>query len=290
MLLTCLLKKSLVGNRMKPLVSICLSTYKRPKWLKESLESILVQQGVDVQLILMDNGSNCSETDSVIEQLLPKFYKYSYIKFLSNDFKHFGRMEALIDGNYVTQFTDDDRMLPGNLYTKVSALQSSGAGICFSPAWHIDQDGKRCGSSGGFRRGDIIHPKFNDLFATSRLIMPSVMMTRDAWEIPHWGHVIGHEWGRYLSIVEAGQRVRQITHPLVELRLHAGTDTNVRGLGDGMFLDMHLQTWKYWMEKNYTPPQQVKDDMYRIYFDLAWKKYGEGPMLVEACKDFCNLW
>jgi glycosyltransferase involved in cell wall biosynthesis len=277
---------------MKPLVDICLPTFRRPAWLKESLESVISQQGVDVHLILMDNGSNCLETDTVIEQMLPRFKNPTFIKKESNDFDNIPGIWKHVRGDYVVEFTDDDRMLPRNLYEKVCLLQKHDAGIAFSPAFHIGPDGQRKGKIvGGFRRQDgTTNPTFDDLFPASRLVMPSVVMTRTAFELQFDGYTIGSEWGRHLAIVGAGHKCVQVCYPMVELRIHGGSDTNTRGFYDGKFLDMHLHTWKHWIQRGYYPPQIAKNDMYKVYCDLAWDRYQEGPMFAEAVQKFCNIW
>lgn len=274
----------------KPLVTVFLPTFNRPAWLHESIKSLQAQQGADIQLVLLDNGSNSLETDTAVSCALEKFRNHIYIKKDANSFSNITEMQTTpISGDFVVEFTDDDIMLPGNLFRKVSALQNSGAGMIFSPAYHIDKDGKRAGQIvGGFVPDRP--PTFDDMFPTSRLIMPSVMMTRKAWELQvEYSHTFGGEWGRYLSICKK-YSIMQIREPLVELRIHPGSDTNRRGFDDGLSMDMHLRTWEYWLSQGYYPPKNVKDEMYRIYFDLAWNRYQEGEMMAVAAQDFCNIW
>ena len=64
---------------MSKTLTIALTTYNRPNFLSESIESILNQTFKDFDLIILDNGSD-KETRSVIN-----LYQDSRIKYERND-------------------------------------------------------------------------------------------------------------------------------------------------------------------------------------------------------------
>lgn len=273
---------------MRTLVTILLPTFKRPKWLEESLKSILSQQGIDLHLVVLDNGSNCLDTTRIIQQYLPRFKHTDFIEHKVNDFHHITEMWPLVKGDFVVEFTDDDRMLVGNIYRKVGMMRDLNADICFSPAYEIDIQGSRTGPIRGQCKRPFIN--FDDLFGSSRLIMPSVVMSRKAWEIPVQApHAFGGEWQRHLSILAAGCRAAYSSTPGIELRIHPGSDTNQRGFGQGMSIDMHLKTWWHWMSTGYHPSEETTRDMYRTIMDLAFTQYGFSEGFSDIAREMVEL-
>ena len=54
---------------MKPIVSVLLPTYNRPIWLKEALDSLLIQD-VPIELVILNNGSTDTMTSNIIHDYL----------------------------------------------------------------------------------------------------------------------------------------------------------------------------------------------------------------------------
>lgn len=54
-------------------VQVVMSTYNGEKYLKEQIDSILSQEGVDVRLYIRDDGSSDRTTD-ILASYLPTFY------------------------------------------------------------------------------------------------------------------------------------------------------------------------------------------------------------------------
>lgn len=96
----------------KPLLSICIPTYNRAKYLEECLESIVHQKWFDqenIEVIISDNASADNTTE-----LVHKYQKnYSNIKYHRNEenigaIKNVFHLPSYASGEYVWFMSDDD--------------------------------------------------------------------------------------------------------------------------------------------------------------------------------------
>src|SRR6185436_6094647 len=100
----------------KPFASFCFSTYRRPSYLRSTLEKILLQTFTDFEVIVSDNDENESAKEivnSFHDQRLKYFpngenlgMKKSYNKSLERS-----------SGSYIIMIADDDPVYPEMLQT-----------------------------------------------------------------------------------------------------------------------------------------------------------------------------
>jgi glycosyltransferase involved in cell wall biosynthesis len=124
-----------------PKVSVCIPTYNRPEFLRQSIESVLMQTFSDYELIISDNASEESTTD-IIRSF--KDSRINYIRKQKNigPIDNFNSCLAAAKGEYITIFHDDDIMLPDNLAFKVEALDHNERGGMVHSNFHIiDKNG-----------------------------------------------------------------------------------------------------------------------------------------------------
>ena len=102
----------------KDLVSVCVTTYNRPKLILRCVDSILSQTYQKLELIICDN-SESDETQKLVANIKDKrvrYYKNDYNIGLSHNLiKAF----SLARGEFVTWLGDDDVMFRENLKKKV---------------------------------------------------------------------------------------------------------------------------------------------------------------------------
>ncbi|MFH0936611.1 MAG: glycosyltransferase family 2 protein [bacterium] len=98
----------------KPLISICIPTYNRARFLKECLESITKQfsnQEIkkNVNVFILDNQSQ-DNTEEIAKKFTDTFKNVKYIKDSKKRNMIHGIIEvaSLADGEYVWVFSDDD--------------------------------------------------------------------------------------------------------------------------------------------------------------------------------------
>ena len=163
-----------------PSVTVILSVRNGAEFLARSIESVLAQDGVDLELLVYDNGSG-DGSDAIAEGYLgdprvsltrnPPGLRFP-------DSMNLGLARAA--GEFVVPWACDDEMLPGNLARKAEVLVAAGAGLAFS-GWLLDRgDGELRSvvlpAMGGEPRL-LPAPSLFPLIATTNAIcMPTVMI------------------------------------------------------------------------------------------------------------------
>jgi glycosyltransferase involved in cell wall biosynthesis len=111
-----------------PIVSIIIPTYNRVKYLEETLKSILLQEYVFWECIVVDDGSN-DNTSEMVNLLMKSDSRFKYFKRSedllkgANSCRNLGF--KLSTGAYINWFDDDDIMLPNFLSDKTSAIKNN---------------------------------------------------------------------------------------------------------------------------------------------------------------------
>ena len=133
---------------MKPLVSIIIPTYNRTEYLKYTLESVINQTYPATEIIVVDDGSPNTKT-----QTLCQHYKnVAYYKIENSGGpatpRNFGFKQS--KGQYIAFLDDDDLWLPDKLSKQVKILEENpDFGIAHSYCDVIDKEGKPTGVSIG---------------------------------------------------------------------------------------------------------------------------------------------
>lgn len=126
---------------MSPVVSILVPTYNRSQLLKKTIDSILAQTYLNYEIIIVDNCSTDETEDTVNEfdDIRIRYYKNNCnIGAIHNH----NRALRLAVGKYICTFSDDDIMLPDNLFLKVEVLESfPQVGLVHSCISSIDEKG-----------------------------------------------------------------------------------------------------------------------------------------------------
>ncbi len=94
-----------------PLVSFCMSTYKRPAQLRVQLEQILSQEYTNIEIVVSDNDPDHSGKE-VAESISDARIKY----FANSDnmgmVKSFNKSVSRSSGDFIVMVTDDDPVYP----------------------------------------------------------------------------------------------------------------------------------------------------------------------------------
>ncbi len=106
------------------MISVCMATYNGEKYLKEQVDSILVQIGLDDELIVSDDGSS----DTTVEIL--QNYNDTRIKIHKNEIWHgvVGNFENALKqakGDYIFLSDQDDVWINGKISKCVEILQTA---------------------------------------------------------------------------------------------------------------------------------------------------------------------
>jgi glycosyltransferase involved in cell wall biosynthesis len=105
-----------------PLISVVIPTYNRPDFLRRALASVRSQEGVELDIIIVDDASE--------QDLSAEFAPYPQVRYLRNEHNRGGgfsrnRGLKLAKGRYINFLDDDDVMLPGKLARQVEVFEAA---------------------------------------------------------------------------------------------------------------------------------------------------------------------
>ena len=102
-----------------------MSTYNGAKWLREQLDSVLSQEGVDISILVRDDGST-DETVSILEEYAKVHHNVRFYagpnKDVMGSFNDLMAIEAVDHYEYVAFCDQDDVWLPLKLDRSISFL------------------------------------------------------------------------------------------------------------------------------------------------------------------------
>jgi len=126
----------------KPLVSVLLASYKHEKYVEKSVRSVMAQQGVDFELIVIDDGSP-DNSPKILEEL-QKELGFRYVHRPNKGLvATMNELLSLAEGKYFCSFASDDIMPPGRLAEQSAYLESHpDKPICFGQIIRMDPEGK----------------------------------------------------------------------------------------------------------------------------------------------------
>jgi len=135
------------GSRTKTLtplhktkVSICVPTYNRKDYLKETLDSILAQTYKDYEIVIVDDGST-DGTEDMIKQLgVPVTYHWQEN---GGDAAARNKLIELARGQYISFIDSDDLLFPDAIERLVEVMETETEDVvAYGSYVRIDQDGE----------------------------------------------------------------------------------------------------------------------------------------------------
>lgn len=220
--------------RIRPRATVLMATYNGRKWIDEQVDSILGQRGVDVVLVVSDDGS----TDGTPERLIERAAADPRIRVLprrtgepgvTGNFLHLFTT-YVPDGSFVAFSDQDDVWRPDKLEHQIRLLDE-GADVVSSNVVSFDERGESrlIEKNGPMRRWDHVFeaagPGSTYVFSPAiheRLV--GVLADLDYSEIGV------HDWYLYALARAIGAKWRIDEVPTVEYRQHGG---NVQGANTG---------------------------------------------------------
>jgi glycosyltransferase involved in cell wall biosynthesis len=127
-----------------PKVSICIPTYNRKNYLRETLGSVFAQTYKDYEVIVVDDGS----TDGTGEMIKNSVYKVRYY-WQQNSGESAARnmLVELADGKFITFIDSDDLLMSDSVEKMMKVTESENEEvIVYGPYLRIDENGNVYGS------------------------------------------------------------------------------------------------------------------------------------------------
>lgn len=132
----------------QPLVSVVISTYKRPVVILErAIVSVKNQTYKNIEIIVVNDAPEEKMLEENIKQMLKKMDDSRIVYFCMK--KNSGACAArnfgikMSKGEYISCLDDDDEWLPKKIELQVAAFTNEKIGLVYSPFYNITEDGNK---------------------------------------------------------------------------------------------------------------------------------------------------
>lgn len=124
---------------MPPKVSICIPTYNRKDYLKETLESVFAQTYKDYEVVIVDDGS----TDGTGEMIKNSSYNVRYYwQENAGDASARNKLVELAQAEFITFIDSDDLLMPGAIEIMMKVVEAENEDvIAYGSYLRINQKG-----------------------------------------------------------------------------------------------------------------------------------------------------
>lgn len=138
----------------KPKVSICIPTYNRKNYLRETIDSILAQTYKDYEIVIVDDGSTDGTEEMIKKLAIPITYHWQKNR---GDAAARNKLIELAQGQYISFIDSDDLLMPDSIERMVKTLESeNGDVIVYGSYYRIDENGRIYGKCRRKLRSGII--------------------------------------------------------------------------------------------------------------------------------------
>lgn len=286
-----------------PRVDVLMATYNGRRWIEPQIDSILDQNGVDVRLIVSDDGSE----DGTVEYLGRRARENDRITLLpphggprgvTANFLHLFTAHPITNDVLVALSDQDDVWRADKLRTQIGQLRFTGADAVSSNVESFNEEGRRrlVVKNEPQQRWDFIFeaagPGSTYLFtSTMHARLVSLLADLDTSQIGV------HDWFLYALVRAAGGTWSMSAEPLVAYRQHAD---NVQGehhglaafrqrlgaLRSGFYRDQFVRTAQACRQVGqlYQDATWVAD-LDALIADLAHRDIGSRLRIARRCRD-----
>ena len=131
-------RKKLSASPQK-MVSICIPTYNRKEYLKETIESILGQTYKDYEIVIVDDGSTDGTEEMIKDLGIPVTYHWQPN---GGDAAARNKLIELAQGRYISFIDSDDLLLPDAIERMVRVMEAETEDvIVYGSYFRIDEHG-----------------------------------------------------------------------------------------------------------------------------------------------------
>lgn len=250
----------------KPLVSIIITTYKRPSSLERAINSVLNQTYSNIEIVVVDDNNRNTEFRYETKELMEQYNentKVKYIKHSENKNGAAARNTGInhSNGYYVTFLDDDDEYRKDKIEKQVHFLENND-----------EYAGVYCGWQEG---SDTIHPKhkgdltFYLLSGEVRIVTNAIMISRkSALFINGWDETFrrNQEAVLLLRFFDAGYEIGYVPEILFDQDTEASPNASNASQNEEDFdyyLDVHERQIKESSKELERSPNTIYSYRYR---------------------------
>lgn len=119
-------------------VSVVIPVYNRTSSLKDAVESVFLQKYPDIEIIVVDDGSD----EKVNKNLKPYMSRIKYIRMENNRGVSFARNLGVnrAEGDYIAFLDSDDLWLPGKLEEQIKLMEKEKTKVCHTDEFWYKKD------------------------------------------------------------------------------------------------------------------------------------------------------
>ena len=214
------------------MISVVISTYRRPEQLKKAINSVLAQTYTDYEVLAVHDGLG-----GCLEEVNDPRVRYI-------DIEHFGnhsrpKNEGILQskGEYIAFLDDDNTWRPDHLQALINAFKDNPTlDIAYADRWVIDEDGKgQLGVTSDFNPFVLMQRNFID--TSDFLIKREAMFALGGWDESEKRML---DWQLMIRAAKAGMKFHHVPLVLTDYYRHGKDQLSFSkdGLGpDG------LPTW-----------------------------------------------
>lgn len=216
-------------------VTVAVMSYNNAAFLAQTLDSILAQEGVRLEVVVYDD---CSKDDSL--EVLKRYAGEPRLHFEVNPQNlgmtgNYNKCVAAGRGRYVVVLGSDDVLYPGHLASLVEAMDASPqAALGYTQCYWIDEQGVRqqYADHPGHRRASYCggRDEVIDLLCFDNYITPSAAMLRRSAlhlvALPEGGihrhDMLAGDWELWIRLARVAPDFVFLRQPSVGYRVHGG--------------------------------------------------------------------
>lgn len=286
-----------------PLVSVIIPVYNCLEFLERAVESVLQQQGVSVEVLLIDS-SNDGECEKTFPSNDPRVRCYDQEPRGVSAARNLGIQKA--QGEYIAFQDADDEWLPEKLELQVQALKTfPEAALVFTdtmmftettviqPSMNRHMLTDWCQSHGSDLPGCYYGPLYPQLLMRDCMNTSAVVVRRSVLELQGGfdeNFKVGEDYDLWLRIARQYPMIF-IDRVLAKYRVHAEGLSGGEDVRTLRWLEAHMAVRKKHQRLQWVPPQYTKlltDILTERAWEAGWNYFGRNQ-LHDARRHFCTV-
>lgn len=216
---------------MRPALSICIPTFQRAAWLRQSLDVALPFLATNnAEICLSDNASTNPDKKQLLETLIsaanPRLRIFLQRENVGLE-RNMAHAISMASGEYVFPMGDDDQLVPAELASIVSCLRADHPALLILDGWHCDAAlNKQQRHLAAHQRGlSLSDPRAAFAMFWDKMPFGSFVVASDAYRDANWTRYehtshsyTGVVWDWLVSPATSGKPIMSWRDPAVYLR------------------------------------------------------------------------
>ena len=210
----------------QPVVSVLMPAFNAEKYIAQAIESILQQRFVNLEFIILNDGSTDS-TSQIIGRFNDPRIRVIHLEQNQGLVNARNRLVDEARGKYIAFLDSDDVAMPSRLQMQVDFLDKGGADLCGSAYYSLyEGKGKTKASKERYSDADIRAL----ITISSPLCNPAVMGKAEMFKrFPYSvGKDYAEDYSLWAQLALAGYRFANLKEKLITYRIHDKQTSQVR--------------------------------------------------------------